>query len=1014
MAWNTVLPETNSTEVDGSVNSNRGLSRRRFLQVLGSASAVGVTGCADSRTQNLFPNLKGDPEQVPGVAQWYNSTCTECSAGCGIQVRVREGRAVKVEGNPNNPINRGGLCALGQASLQALYDPDRIREPLKFDPATKTFKAVSWDEGYGLVVEALKDTKLKKAFITGELSGSSEELVNNFCKAFNAQHVTYDLLQPTALARASELVYGEYGIPEYSFAKAEVVLNFGADFLETWISPCGFARDWATARRGEKPIRVVHVEPRLSLTGANADMWLKAAPGTEVEIALAVLKLLLNKGRGGNLSDEVISGIKGLVREIDPAAVCERSGVPYEKLVLTAQYLQDAKASLVVAGGAAAATNDGLPLQVATALLNLTLGNVGTTVSISSLRKPKTSVAKIQSVIEQLNKEQPEVDVVFVYGANPSFSLPSSYGFGYALKRAKLVVSFGSSLDETAAGAHVILPAHHSLESWGEQRPAPGVYNLIQPTMQPVFNTRGFEDSLITIANKLDKKEAVGGVENFQAYLKANWKNVHSAAGAGGDFEMFWLKSLESGGYFAPRTAEGGQRVSVNPSAFKLKFNQASFDKKEVRVDDLIVYPYPSVRSFDGRAANRPWLQELPDPITKIVWDSWAEINPETAKKLNISQGDTVNIRNFYGEVNLPAYVTDFVHPGMVAVPLGQGHARYGRYAESVLGGSILELLPASGGDDVALLATRAKVSLGRGRPELAILQGHDSQEGRGLAQSMKIGAGGLGAVSLHAPGAHAEAAHEEEPHGGEERHAIKQMYAQREHPLYRWGMVVDLAACTGCSACVVACYAENNIPVAGKSGVLRNRQMSWLRLERFYDGSSDELEVSFLPMMCQQCTSAPCEPVCPVFATYHNEEGLNAMVYNRCVGTRYCSNNCPYKVRRFNWFEFDIPEPLTWQLNPDVTKRSVGVMEKCTFCVQRITEAKDKAKDHGQMVADGEVRPACVQSCPTQALTFGNLNDPKSKVSRLAKNPRGYKVLDHHLNTQPAITYLKDIRYKA
>ena len=250
---------------------------------------------------------------------------------------------------------------------------------------------------------------------------------------------------------------------------------------------------------------------------------------------------------------------------------------------------------------------------------------------------------------------------------------------------------------------------------------------------------------------------------------------------------------------------------------------------------------------------------------------------------------------------------------------------------------------------------------------------------------------------------------HAEDPH----HHEPKQMYKQREHPLYRWGMAVDLAACTGCSACVVACYAENNIAVVGKDACSKGRELSWLRIERYYDGSAEELQVSFLPMMCQHCGNAPCEPVCPVYATYHNDEGMNVMVYNRCVGTRYCSNNCSYKVRRFNWYEYTLPEPLNWQLNPDVSPRNSGIMEKCTFCIQRISDGKDNAKDLGRPVRDGEIQPACVQSCPTQALAFGNLNDPESKVSKLAKSKRAYKILDHHINTQPAISYLEDRKYK-
>jgi molybdopterin-containing oxidoreductase family iron-sulfur binding subunit len=411
-------------------------------------------------------------------------------------------------------------------------------------------------------------------------------------------------------------------------------------------------------------------------------------------------------------------------------------------------------------------------------------------------------------------------------------------------------------------------------------------------------------------------------------------------------------------------------------------------------------------------------MQELADPITQAVWGAWAELHPDTAKKFGIKQGDAVVLRTDDGEVQVPAYVTEHVHKDVVAVPLGQGHSAYGRYAKSTGQGSAFGLLPKVLAKDVSgipFAGVAVKVVRGLGTGDLVTVQDFSSQMNRELARTTI-----LAGAAAHAHGGgdgEAHGAAHGDAHGG--HHAPKQMYEQREHPLYQWGLAIDLAACTGCSACVVACSAENNIPVVGKRVVAQGREMSWIRIERYYDSvksedGAEELKVSFLPMMCQHCQNAPCEPVCPVYATYHNEEGMNAMIYNRCVGTRYCSNNCSYKVRRFNWFQYEWPELLDWQVNPDVTKRTVGVMEKCTFCVQRIVEAKDIAKDLGRLVEDGEIKPACVQTCPTQALTFGNLKDPKSKVSEMAKHERAYKVLDHHINTQPSVSYLNDIRYKA
>lgn len=993
--------------MEGKKTENQGnVSRRKFLKILGAGAATTAAGCADKATQNVLPFVKGEQTQVPGVAVWYSSTCTECSAGCGVAVRTREGRAVKVEGNPDNPINRGGLCGLGQASLQALYDPDRVREPLQ--KVGDKFEPISWKDAYAKVATALKKDG-KKAFITGEVSGSIESLCSEFQSELGVEHIQYDSLAPASVARAAELCYGVAGVPEYAIDKADFLLNFGADFLETWINPTGYARDFAKARKRKHPLKFIHIEPRLSLTGANADKWFSSRPGTEARLALALVKLLLERGRGSTLSQSVRSGMERIVQDVKVSEVAAETGVPQDKILLIAQYLHEAKSSLVLAGGATAATGDPLPLLIATNFLNLLLSNVGKTVKLSNLRKPRTSFEKVLKLIEDLNAGVGEdgtsnFDVLFVHGTNPAFSVPNSYGFSYAARNAGLTVSFSSSLDETARLADIVLPASHTLESWGDVEAVEGARSLIQPVMSPVFNTRSLGDIILGVSSSADKKSVGSGAKTFEEYLKARWQERFTALGSAErqgalDFETFWLQALERGGHFIKKNTR--VRVAVDPGVFSTSFKTPKFKTEGAEGSKLVLFPYPSVKTFDGRAANRPWLQEIPDPVTQVAWDSWAEIHPDTAKESGLEQGDIVQIENKFGQISVPVFVTEHVQKEVVAVPMGQGHSAYGRYAGSVDRGDIFQVLPpVANASFVSLVSAQVGIKRGRGKGELVVTQGSDDQLDRGIGRTEVI------SEDKH------DDHHGDGHHGG--HHEPKQMYKQREHPLYKWGMAVDLAACTGCSACVVACYAENNIPVVGKDVMSQGREMSWLRIERYYDkGKAEELTVNFVPMMCQHCGNAPCEPVCPVYATYHNPEGLNVMVYNRCVGTRYCSNNCSYKVRRFNWYEFDWPTPLDWQLNPDVTKRVAGVMEKCSFCVQRIDEGKDRAKDLGRKVKDGEVKPACVQSCPTEALVFGNLNDPKSKVSKLSHDKRAYKVLDHHLNTQPSVSYLEDKKYK-
>ncbi len=1039
-------------------SSESGMTRRSFLKILGAGSATALTACARDAAEKIIPYAKAETESIPGVAVWYNSTCTECSAGCGISVRTREGRAVKVEGNPLSPVNKGGLCGLGQASLQDLYDPDRVRQPMKKvdGPNGKpVFKPVSWDEAFAEIATAVSkaaEQSKSVAFVSeGFGGGALEQLVDSWSQAFKAEHVEYNAMEQSAWAAATEALFGKRGFPQLDFEKPELVLNFGADFLETWISPCEYAKTWANGRRKEKPTRHVHIEPRSSLTAANADHTFVNTPGSEQALVFGFLRAVLTAGRTGSLTAAQVDKLKELTSaySLDQAAV--QSGIAKEKLDKVLELLLSAKLSLVIAGGTATQSEAGFAISIAAQLLNLALGNVGSIAAgksfdVAQLKPAGSSAAGIEALAQKMNDKK--VGVLFVHKANPAFTLPADFQFSYGIKYVPLVVSFSSQIDETASFAQLILPASAGLETWGDMQPVTGVYSLVQPSMTPVFDTKDLGDILIQVASSCGKDLTVADLKissstSFQDVLKARWKKLHAQFGGSKSFEDFWKETLEKGGlYDLPVTSSGAAFKGVPANLAQIIGDFKAFSDKGAEGSSFVLYPFSSVKGFDGRAANRPWLQELPDPVTQVVWDSWVEIHPDHAKELKLEKGDLVTIRNFYGEINLPAYPTKHVARGVVAVPVGQGHTAYGRYAKTTSDlGNVFAMLPAKKTTDqqgIAIYSARVSVQRSRAHVMMVQAQTESSQNGREIARTSFIGAAGLipnpkkvshfthsvvkdakdhsdahAAGGLHADSSHS--GHEAGAHGDghHEHHEAKQMYVQREFPIYKWGMSIDLNACTGCSACVVACYAENNIPVVGKDQIKHGRNMSWLQIHRYEDGSSDELEVSFLPMTCQHCESAPCEPVCPVYATYHNEEGLNAMIYNRCVGTRYCANNCSYKVRHFNWYEYEFPEPLNYQLNPDVTKRTAGVMEKCTFCVQRIVEAKDTAKDLGRLVKDGEVKPACVQSCPTEALVFGNLNDPESKVSKSQKDSRAYKILDYHLNTKPSVSYLDRVKFE-
>lgn len=564
------------------------------------------------------------------------------------------------------------------------------------------------------------------------------------------------------------------------------------------------------------------------------------------------------------------------------------------------------------------------------------------------------------------------VDTLFVLGTNPVYSLPEPARFAEAMKRVPVKVSLSSYMDETAALADWILPSNTPLESWGDYQPYPDVTNLMQPTMGQIFDTRQTGDALIGLA------KAAGfnlGAETFYEYLRNRW-GFPLKAGETPDTPAPEWEALLQKGY-----TQGASAAAPAPKAAVVSPPQPQ------QPSSIRLYAFPQTYYYDGRGANRRWLQELPEPVTKTVWGTWAEIHPDTAAKLNIKTNDQIEIKTDKAKIVTSAFVWEGVARDTVAVPIGEGHTKYGRFASGV-GANILPLLttPSPG---VQVNKTGQKQQVNR-------ILGSTDQSDRNIVQTQPIKQPFKRDREIIMP----------LPSG----YTHWDFYPGQKYEQHRWAMVVDLDKCIGCHACVAACYAENNIGIVGAEEISRRREMSWIRIDRYIDWQEPAAPILFQPMLCQHCDAAPCEPVCPVFAAAHSDEGLNMQIYNRCVGTRYCSNNCPYKVRRFNWYDYQWPQPLNWQLNPDVTVRCRGVMEKCTFCIQRIREVEIVALREGRKIEDGEIVPACVQTCPTGVFTFGDLMDKDSKVSRMfADEPRAYQVLAE-LNTKPAIIYLKRV----
>lgn len=981
------------------------IKRRDFLKIIavagGTAAITG--GCSSQPVEKIIPYVIPPDNVIPGIPTWYASTCTECPAGCGILVKNREGRAIKIEGNPVSPINSGSVCARGQAMLQGLYNPDRIAEPLRRNPSGR-LGAISWDEAEGILAERIKGILARGmgnrvVFLTNNVSGTLGRLISDWLSAIGGgRHIVYEAFAHESLKEANKITFGVDRIPTYNIEKAKFLLSFGADFLETWLSPVEYARKFSqmhSYRKDKGMGKFVHVEPRRSLTGANADEWVAIKPGTEAFLALGIANIVLTEGSGSPPGDA--ARLKSLLKDYIPEMVSSITGVTQETIRRIAKDFIEMRPSLAIGGGAAISSTNATQTFVAINILNYVSGNIGETVNFgeSLTISQSNSFRDMVALVDSMSKG--EVELLIVYNVNPAFTLPESLNFEGAIKRVPYVVSFSSFMDETTESANLVLPDHTTLEKWGDYIPRDGVYGLIQPVMNSIFNTKSTGDVILSLSKKIEGLKDKFAQPTFYDYLRDSWKAIHSQSGSDKDFETFWLEAVQNGGVFKEVPPKP---VKLSDEVLNTVFAEPRFEGQ----GDKYFIAYPSYRYYDGRGANKPWLQELPDAITTAVWDSWVEIHPDTAKKMGVSEGDFLSVESPYGKIETQAYIYRGIRPDTVAIQIGLGHKGYGRYAKD-RGVNPIDILPnaideTSGG--FAWLSTRVKVSKTGKSAQLVKTQYTETQHDRGIVQAVTLKEIESGIRRSELP----------EEIEREEQSGKIGMYKAHEHLKHRWGMSIDLSKCVGCGACVTACYAENNIAVVGKDQVGKRREMSWIRIERYFEEENqDDSNMRFIPMLCQHCDNAPCEPVCPVYATYHNPEGLNVMVYNRCVGTRYCSNNCVYKVRRFNWFGYRWPEPLNWQLNPDVTVRSKGVMEKCTFCVQRIRFGEDRAKDEGRDVRDGEITPACAQACPTKAIVFGDLKDPESEVSRLSKDERGYSVLAD-LNTHPSITYLKKVKW--
>ena len=981
--------------------------RRDFLKYLGfSTAAATIAASCEIPFTKAIPFANKPEDVVPGNAMYYATTYVQDGDAVSVLAKVRDGRPIKIEGNDLSPITKGGTSARVQASVLDLYDTARLRFPLidnneaSFEQVDKAVAAAIADLGSAPIV----------ILTSTVVSPTTKEVIAQFiAKHPTAKHVVYDAVSYSGILLANEATYGKKAIPTYRFDNAKVIVSLSADFLGTWISPIEFAKQYATGKKiNEKNPEMskhIHFESVASLTGSNADERFLHRPSETGAIAVALLAAI---------NGQSISGI-------DDAKL--KAGIEKAAKALVAKKGE----ALVVSG-----SND-KNVQIVINAINEALQAGGKTIDWSATYNTKAGIdTDFAKLVDDMNAGS--VGGLLIFGANPAYSWFDSKKFVDGLKKVKLTVSFSGKADETTQLVKYVVPSNHYLESWGDAEIKTGYYSLQQPTIYPLFKTRQWQDSLLKWSDS---------TVDYLSFVKQYW-----SAKIGG--ETAWDKALQDG-VINPTTVATASASFSSLSVAAATSEIAAY--KKVTTTEL--YLYQKVAIGAGEGTSNPWLQEMPDPVTKATWDNYLVVSPAMAKELlkidltNNGQADAyevkppkhvVEIKANGVTVKLPVLIIPGTHSKTVGIAVGYG--RTSALGKSVttqegspVGANAFPFAKLSNGT-VSFSLADVILNLTEEKYPVALTQSHNlynTAQGNRTEVMKELT---LAEYKAKPTEILEDREAEVKPYGGLENYRAQgTIYpdSMNDRPGIKWGMSVDLNTCTGCGACVVACSAENNVPVVGKPEVLRGHEMQWLRIDRYYSGSDlENPKVVFQPLMCQHCDNAPCENVCPVAATNHSSEGLNQMTYNRCIGTRYCANNCPYKVRRFNWADYtgadsfpdnqrgiisdvtmDMNDDLTRMvLNPDVTVRSRGVIEKCSFCVQRLQASKLSAKKESRPLEDSDIKVACQQACPTNAIVFGNANDKKSNITSIRKdNPNRLFLSLEQLHVLPNVTYLAKVR---
>lgn len=961
-------------------------ARREFLKLMGASLALSTASCIRRPVQKIVPYNKQPEEVTFSVPNYYTSTVFDGQESLGVLIKTREGRPIKIESLETDPLNEGGTSVRSQAHILSLYDPDRLTGPKKnlFNEkrSNKDTISVSWEDADKSIVDALK--KGDACILTGNIvSPSTRALVSDFADGFKVTHVAWEVLSNEDIRKGQEASYKTNDVPFYRFDKAQMIVSIDADFLGTWIAPTVFTKQFSKTRKDfAKMSRLVAFDSNYSLTGANADIRVRIKPSQQLAVAVAIAQELVAQGKSAYAQNgEVKSWLNSFGK------MTEGMNIEADLVKEIAKDLWENRGqSLVVAGGLKAQTETAVALQIVVNFLNSALENDGKTVQYKKRMASMGSQSSMLKLIDALKAKK--VKTLVIHSVNPSFGLPSKLEFNELLKSVETIVYIGDRMNETAQHAHFVLPENHSLENWGDSEFVSGVYSIQQPAIKPMYDSQSMQLTLMNwcFQAKVGPKR-IQEFESYYDYLRNFWKTeIFGKVGKSGNFEKNWQDLLQTG--------SAGEPAEGSDSARSFSVSTLTEIKKPAAKTgwELVLYSNSQIGDGASASSNIGWLHELPDPISKVVWDNYASISLAAAKKLNVKQNSLIEITVGKDKVELPVFIQPGLQDDVIAVAVGYGRTHVGAVGNGI-GKNVYEMAQYVN-SQLVFSGLTADVKVTGKKYELAQTQTHHSMEGRQIVVEATL-------KEYQAKKDHII-----------HKHPIWSVWSGHQYNGHKWGMAIDLNSCTGCSACTVACQSENNGVVVGKKYVMQGREMHWLRIDRYYTGNPTDPGAVFQPVMCQHCDNAPCETVCPVLATVHSSEGLNEMVYNRCVGTRYCSNNCPYKVRRFNWFNYAklIEKPMHMALNPDVTVRIRGVMEKCTFCVQRIKEGKNKAKLENRPLKDGEIKTACQTACPTNAIVFGDTNDANSQVSKLFKNDRSYALLEEW-HAAPSVRYQAKIK---